>query len=74
MDAMVTQLEDAKLENSRYKEKIAELEKWIVMLLNNFYQGNPSSIESISKGLLTIDELRNDKFALKKVVLLERKK
>ena len=50
------------------------MEKWIVMLLNNFYQGNPASIESISKGLLTIDELRNDKFALKKVVLLERKK
>jgi hypothetical protein len=44
------------------------------MLLNNFYQGQPNSLDGIQKGLSTIDDLRNEKFKLKKIILLERKK
>jgi hypothetical protein len=36
-----------KLEIQQYKEKIIELEKWLVLLLNNFYEGNPKSLKSI---------------------------
>lgn len=44
------------------------------MLLNNFYQGNPDTLDSIQKGLQTIDDMRNERFQLKKSVLFERKK
>ena len=47
MDCIKRELEDNKLENEKYKEKISELEKWIILLLNNFYSGNPSSLDTI---------------------------
>jgi len=28
------------IENEQYKEKVAELENWVILLLNNFYEGN----------------------------------
>lgn len=62
------------LENERYREKVEELEKWIILLTNNFYQGNPNSIDSIEKGLQTIDEQYLHIFQLKKTLLFERKK
>ena len=43
------------MDNERYIEKIGELEKWIILLTNNFYAGNPSAIEAVEKGLSTID-------------------
>lgn len=51
-----------------------ELEKWIVLLTNNFYAGNPGSIQAIQDGLQTIDEQRQHSFQLKKTLLFERKK
>ena len=71
---MSRELQDIRLENEKYREKVDELEKWIVLLTNNFYAGNPSSIQSIQKGLETIDEQRNHIFALKKAILFEKKK
>jgi hypothetical protein len=38
-----------KLENGHLKDKIAELEKWLVMLLNNFYDGKPNSLKNIEQ-------------------------
>ena len=35
------------MENEQYKDKIKELEKWLVLLLNNFYEGNPNSLKNI---------------------------
>ena len=66
--------EDIKVENEKLREKIQELESWIMMLLNNFYQGNPQQLDSIQKGLQSIDTLRQDKFQLKKQILIEKKK
>lgn len=34
-------------ENEMLKDKVKELEKWLVMLLNNFYEGNPNSLKNI---------------------------
>ena len=48
---MQRELEDTKLENDKYKDKVEELEKWILLLTNNFYAGQPSSIEAIEKGI-----------------------
>lgn len=62
------------MEIQKYQDKIAELEKWIMLLLNNFYSGNPAQLESIQKGLSDVDTLRNEKFALKKSILIEKKK
>ena len=53
---MHRELQDIGMENERYREKVEELEKWIILLTNNFYAGNPGSIESIQKGLTTIDD------------------
>ena len=38
-----------KLENDQLKEKISELEGWLLMLLNNFYEGTPVSIVNIDQ-------------------------
>ena len=62
------------LENEKYKEKVEELEKWIILLTNNFYGGNLNSVDAIEKGLSKIDEQRNHIFQLKKTLLFERKK
>lgn len=62
------------MENEQYREKIKELENWIILLLNNFYDGNQDSMQNIEHGLKRIDELRGEKFALKKAVLIERKR
>ncbi len=50
-DNLNRELLDYKLDNEKCREKIQELEKWIVLLLNNFYSGNPQSLESIQLGL-----------------------
>ena len=71
---MNRELQDIGMENERYREKVEELEKWIILLTNNFYAGNPSSIESIQKGLTTIDDQRTHIFQLKKTILFEKKK
>jgi hypothetical protein len=63
-----------RMENEQYREKIKELENWIILLLNNFYDGNQDSMQNIEHGLKRIDELRGEKFALKKAVLIERKR
>ena len=55
---MQRQLEIVQLENEKYKDKVEELEKWIVLLSNNFYAGNPGSVQTIQEGLATIDEQR----------------
>ncbi len=40
---------NVKIENERCKEKIQELEKWLILLLNNFYEGNPHSLKNIEQ-------------------------
>jgi hypothetical protein len=53
---------------------VEELEKWIMMLTNNFYAGNPSSLEAIQQGLAVNEEQRQQIFQLKKTLLFEKKK
>ena len=36
------EIQALKLENEQLKDKVKELESWLVMLLNNFYDGNSS--------------------------------
>ena len=74
MDGMARDMQDLRLENEKYRDKVEELEKWIMLLTNNFYAGNPSAIDAIQKGLGTIDEQRNQIFQLKKTILFEKKK
>ncbi len=74
VDSLQRDLELIQLENEKYKEKVEELEKWIILLTNNFYAGNMNSVDAIEKGLSTIDEQRNHIFQLKKTLLFERKK
>lgn len=38
-----------KSENDMYREKIKELEKWLIMFLNNFYEGDPNSLRNIEQ-------------------------
>jgi hypothetical protein len=47
VDSLQREHELLQLENSKYKDKVEELEKWIMLLTNNFYAGNPSSLEAI---------------------------
>lgn len=44
-----SEAQSLKLELQQYKDKIVELEKWLVLLLNNFYEGNPKSLKSIEQ-------------------------
>ena len=63
-----------KLQNERYREKIAELERWLVCLLNGYYEGEPTSQQKVESGLQKIDELRYEKFQLKKLLIKEQVK
>jgi len=47
MDGMTRDLQDLRLDNEKYRDKVEELEKWIMLLTNNFYAGNPSAIDAI---------------------------
>jgi len=31
------------------KDKVNELERWLILLLNNFYEGNPTSLKNIEQ-------------------------
>ena len=44
LDKANRELDDVLMENDKHREKISELEKWIVMLLNNFYSGTPQTL------------------------------
>ncbi|CDW78716.1 UNKNOWN [Stylonychia lemnae] len=68
------ELQEVRLENEKLREKIQELEKWIVLLLNNFYSGNPQNLDAIKNGFEVIDEMRNQIFLMKKTILFDRKK
>ena len=46
---MEGELQNLRLEAETYKEKIVDLEKWLVLLLNNFYDGNPNSLKNIEQ-------------------------
>ena len=41
------------MENELLREKVKELEKWLVLLLNNFYEGNPASLRNIENVRVT---------------------
>lgn len=45
-----------------------------MLLTNNFYAGNPSSLEAIQQGLAVNEEQRQHIFQLKKTLLFEKKK
>jgi hypothetical protein len=44
---MEVELQQVKNQNEMLSDKIKELEKWLVLLLNNFYEGNPNSLKNI---------------------------
>ena len=44
---MEVELQQVKNQNDMLTDKIKELEKWLVLLLNNFYEGNPNSLKNI---------------------------
>ena len=46
---MDSELQNLRLEAETYREKIVDLEKWLVLLLNNFYDGNPNSLKNIEQ-------------------------
>ena len=58
LDSLQRDHELLQLENERYKDKVDELEKWIVLLTNNFYAGHPNSVDAITQGLVVNDEQR----------------
>lgn len=47
-----------------YREKVKELEKWLIMFLNNFYEGDANSLSNIQSGLERINELQEEKYSL----------
>jgi hypothetical protein len=40
-----------RFENEKYKSKCLELEKWVLLFTNNFYEGNPTAITTIEQTL-----------------------
>lgn len=44
---MEVELISLRSENEMLRDKVKELEKWLIMLLNNFYEGNPTSLKNI---------------------------
>jgi hypothetical protein len=46
---MEVELQTVKSENEMLTDKLKELEKWLVLLLNNFYEGNPNSLKNIEQ-------------------------
>ncbi|CDW89827.1 UNKNOWN [Stylonychia lemnae] len=61
-------------ESDMYKEKIKDLEKWLVMFLNNFYEGgDPKAIKSVEEGLQRIEELRQEKYSFQKAYMQQHK-
>ena len=46
---MEVELQQVRNENEMLTDKIKELEKWLVLLLNNFYEGNPNSLKNIEQ-------------------------
>eukprot|EP00347_Sterkiella_histriomuscorum_P015660 403356180 len=73
LEQMESEIIQLRCEIDMYKDKIKELERWLIMFLNNFYEGDPNSLKNIESGLMHIDELRQDKFSLQKALFLQRK-
>jgi hypothetical protein len=46
---MENELHLLKLENYYYKDKVKDLEKWLVIMLNNFYSGNPTQLTNLEQ-------------------------
>lgn len=61
---MEKQIIQLRCENDMYKEKVKELEKWLIMFLNNFYEGDANSLSNIEQGLQRLDELQVEKYSL----------
>ena len=36
------------------KDKVKELERWLILLLNNFYEGNPTSLKNIEQVVFSL--------------------
>ena len=44
---MESELQGLKVDNDHFREKTKDLERWLILLLNNFYDGNPNSQRNI---------------------------
>lgn len=49
--------EDQRLEIKSLKERITELEKWLVVMLNNFYEQGSPNMQNLEGAIRSIDEL-----------------
>ena len=67
------EVDELRLENEQWRDKVRDTEKWLMLLLNNFYEGN-NQLGNIQQGLAQIDQLRQENFMLKREVLLEKRK
>jgi hypothetical protein len=47
VDTLRRDFELLQLENAKYREKNQELEKWIIILTNSFYEGKTSTLENV---------------------------
>jgi len=53
---------------------VQELEKWLVVMLNNLYEANPFEQVHLEQALRQIEDLQNEKLYLKRLLLLEKLK
>ncbi len=51
VDTLRRDFELLQLENAKYREKNQELEKWIIILTNSFYEGKTSTLENVEWAL-----------------------
>ncbi len=51
LESLQMDIQQVLLENDKYRSKTEELEKWLLLLTNNFYAGHPDSIETLDKCL-----------------------
>ena len=47
VDTLKRDFELLQLENAKFREKNQELEKWIIILTNSFYEGKTSTLENV---------------------------
>ena len=67
-------MEVLRLENERYKLKCEELERWVVILTNSFYEGNTQSLATMDWALQKLEANSQETFRAKLVAMQEKKK
>lgn len=73
LDSFIRDIESLRIENDRYRGKCEELEKWVILLTNSFYEGKTHSLETMDWALKGL-EIKSLEAYQAKVALVNEKR